>query len=89
MKENKKDMVSGCLFGLALGDGWGYTNEFLSYSKIKSKWGPMGLQQPREGVIKVSDDTQMTLAGGRAIQKAYVKEQIDKNELKINWFWNL
>ena len=93
MKGNKKDMVSGCLFGLALGDGWGYTNEFLSYSKIKSKWGPMGLQQPREGVIKVSDDTQMTIAVGRAIQKAYVKEQIDKNEFEnklvlefINWY---
>ena len=53
----------------------------------------MGLQQPREGVIKVSDDTQMTIAVGRAIQKAYVKEQIDKNEFEnklvlefINWY---
>ena len=89
----KKDKALGTLFGLAIGDGFGYPNEFLSFENQLKKWGQQGLMEPLPGVIKGTDDTQMTIAVSRAIQKSFNKNEIEKNifEIKllhelINWY---
>jgi ADP-ribosylglycohydrolase/protein-tyrosine phosphatase len=54
----------GCLFGGAVGDGFGYAVEFDRLEEIRGGHGPAGLRAPvldREGRLIVSDDTQMTL----------------------------
>ena len=89
----KKDKALGTLFGLAIGDGFGYHNEFLSFENQQNKWGHQGLMEPLPGIIKGTDDTQMTIAVSRAIQKSFKKNEIEKNifEIKllyelINWY---
>lgn len=57
------DRVLGCLFGGAVGDGFGYVIEFDRLSKIRARYGDAGLTKPvlSKGKLIVSDDTQMTL----------------------------
>ena len=57
------DRVLGCLFGGAVGDGFGYAIEFDRLSDIQRRYGAGGLQAPKltNGKLVVSDDTQMTL----------------------------
>jgi ADP-ribosylglycohydrolase/protein-tyrosine phosphatase len=52
-----------CLFGGALGDGFGYVVEFDSLAKIQKTHGLTGLREPyfHKGELVVSDDTQMSL----------------------------
>lgn len=62
--------ASGCLFGLAYGDALGKPTEFMTIEQIDQRYGPTG---PRELVgdpALVTDDTQMTLAVGRAVLEA-------------------
>ncbi|MFI1563368.1 ADP-ribosylglycohydrolase family protein [Streptomyces sp. NPDC020490] len=64
-----KRAASGSLTGLALGDALGFPTEFNDVPSILAKSGPwreMTLPQP----AVVSDDTQMTLALGRALRTA-------------------
>ena len=62
---NYQDKIRGCLFGGAVGDALGYPVEFLSYSRIRQKYGPQGIQRyaldPETGLALISDDTQMSL----------------------------
>ena len=53
----------GCLLGGAAGDALGYAVEFLSEKAIRKKYGPDGITayDYREGLARISDDTQMTL----------------------------
>lgn len=53
----------GCLIGGAVGDALGYTVEFLSAFSIFQKYGKNGITnyELRDGVARISDDTQMTL----------------------------
>jgi ADP-ribosylglycohydrolase len=62
--------ASGCLFGLALGDALGADTEFLSYDAILRRFPVDGPQMPSDNPIRVTDDTQMTLAVGNALQEA-------------------
>ena len=58
------DLVSGCLFGGAIGDALGYPVEFMSLDKIKYEYGTEGITEfDMRGTDKaqISDDTQMTL----------------------------
>ena len=58
------DLVSGCLFGGAIGDALGYPVEFMSLDKIKYEYGTEGITEfDMRGIDKaqISDDTQMTL----------------------------
>lgn len=57
------DLVRGCLFGGAVGDGFGYAVEFDSLPAIRATFGADGITEPvtRDGRLVVSDDTQMTL----------------------------
>jgi ADP-ribosylglycohydrolase len=59
--------ISGCLFGLALGDAHGAPTEFLPYREILARW-PLTEPWTLEGdPIRVTDDTQMTLAVADAL----------------------
>lgn len=81
---NINDIIKGSFYAAAIGDGFGYPNEFLSYEKIKSKWGVKGLEKPCPGIIKVTDDTQLSLAVSRAIQKSYDGNFISKDKFETN-----
>lgn len=60
MTTTKSDRVIGSLYGLALGDAYGYQVEFTQFPKILSRYGAIGPEFPRRA--RVSDDTQMALA---------------------------
>ena len=62
--------ASGSLFGLALGDALGADTEFLSYDAILRRFPVDGPQMPADNPIRVTDDTQMTLAVGNALLTA-------------------
>ncbi|MEU9603563.1 ADP-ribosylglycohydrolase family protein [Streptomyces sp. NPDC048057] len=64
-----RQAATGALIGLALGDALGFPTEFNDVPQILAKCGPwrdMGLPRP----AFVTDDTQMTLAVGRAVRTA-------------------
>lgn len=62
MKRNL-DKFRGCLIGGAAGDALGYAVEFLPESFIRARYGDRGITeyQLRDGLARISDDTQMTL----------------------------
>src|SRR4051812_1521490 len=62
--------ASGSLFGLAFGDALGADTEFLSVSEILRRFPPDGPAQPVGNPALVTDDTQMTLAFGKALLAA-------------------
>ncbi|MDR2492179.1 MAG: ADP-ribosylglycohydrolase family protein [Coriobacteriales bacterium] len=57
------DTFRGCLVGGAVGDALGYAVEFLSLDQIRAKYGYGGITEYelRDGLARISDDTQMTL----------------------------
>ena len=59
---DRLDKIKGCLLGGAAGDALGYTVEFYSEEKIFSTYGASGITEYtlRDGVGRISDDTQMT-----------------------------
>ncbi|MFF8427660.1 ADP-ribosylglycohydrolase family protein [Streptomyces sp. NPDC016566] len=64
-----KRPASGSLIGLALGDALGFPTEFNDVPSILAKCGPWReMELPRRAIV--SDDTQMTLAFGRALRTA-------------------
>ncbi|MET8831192.1 ADP-ribosylglycohydrolase family protein [Streptomyces sp. NPDC004610] len=65
----RKRAATGSLLGLALGDALGFPTEFNDVPSILAKCGPwreMALPRP----AFITDDTQMTLAVGRAVRTA-------------------
>ncbi|WP_236245407.1 ADP-ribosylglycohydrolase family protein [Streptomyces sp. CC210A] len=59
--------ATGSLLGLALGDALGFPTEFNDVPSILAKCGPWrGMELPRPAFV--TDDTQMTLALGRALR---------------------
>ncbi|MCH0543249.1 ADP-ribosylglycohydrolase family protein [Streptomyces sp. MUM 203J] len=64
-----RQAATGSLIGLALGDAMGLPTEFIDVPRITSRYGPWrGLPLPEPA--RVTDDTQMTLAVGRAVRTA-------------------
>ncbi|MDG9713772.1 ADP-ribosylglycohydrolase family protein [Streptomyces sp. DH10] len=64
-----KQAATGALTGLALGDALGYPTEFSDVPAIVAEHGPWReLALPKRALV--SDDTQMTLALGRAVRTA-------------------
>ncbi|MFF4660253.1 ADP-ribosylglycohydrolase family protein [Streptomyces sp. NPDC001381] len=65
----KKRAATGSLLGLALGDALGFPTEFNDVPSILAKCGPWRqMELPKRALV--SDDTQMTLAVGRALRTA-------------------
>ncbi|AYG95653.1 ADP-ribosyl-(dinitrogen reductase) hydrolase [Brevundimonas naejangsanensis] len=65
------DRVLGCLFGGAVGDGFGYAIEFDRLPAIRKRYGEKGLTEPvltNERLV-VSDDTQMTVFTASAVAR--------------------
>lgn len=63
------DRIAGCLFGMACGDALGADVEFITVEAILQQYppsGPTDLPHP----ARVTDDTQMALAVGRALMQA-------------------
>ncbi len=65
-----RQSASGCLFGSAFGDALGADTEFLDVGSILSRYPPGGPRTLRGTPIRVTDDTQMALAVGRALLRA-------------------
>ncbi|MEU6001681.1 ADP-ribosylglycohydrolase family protein [Streptomyces sp. NPDC047197] len=64
-----KRAATGSLIGLALGDALGFPTEFNDVPSILAKCGPWReMELPRPAIV--TDDTQMTLALGRALKAA-------------------
>jgi len=74
------DRMLGCLLGGAVGDALGYEVEFDRWPKIEATFGSGGISQPipRNGKIRVSDDTQMTLFTLEGIDRS--KAAIERND---------
>lgn len=62
--------ASGCLFGMAFGDALGADTEFLTVEQIFKRFPPRGPQDLTSNPARVTDDTQMALAVGRALLNA-------------------
>ncbi|MEU3077124.1 ADP-ribosylglycohydrolase family protein [Streptomyces laurentii] len=68
----RKRAAEGTLIGLALGDALGFPTEFIDVPRIIAYYGPWRELKPRvtEGIARITDDTQMTLAFARGIRAA-------------------
>ncbi len=67
--------VEGSMFGLAFGDAMGAPTEFLTVAEIVSRWGEQG---PADiGTGRVTDDTQMAIAVGKALREGTDPESLE------------
>ncbi len=62
-----QDKIAGSLFGLAFGDAMGAPTEFLTVNEILGRWPVAGPVEPEGNPARVTDDTQMALAVGKAL----------------------
>ena len=78
-----------CLLGGAIGDALGYRVEFDRWPAIVRKYGAEGIRlAAAEGVLEVSDDTQMTLFTLEGMARATSVEQITEEvrEAYLDWY---
>lgn len=67
--------IFNSLWGMALGDAWGYRQEFKSFTEIHAAQPPFPV-----GTAFITDDTQMSLYAMKAILNNYaLVEKIDSN----------
>ncbi|WP_399552856.1 ADP-ribosylglycohydrolase family protein [Streptomyces sp. WELS2] len=73
--------ATGALLGLALGDALGFPTEFNDVPSILAKCGPWReMELPKRAFV--SDDTQMTLAVGRALRTAVERADLTPRGLE-------
>lgn len=65
--------AKGMMYGLAIGDAFGYPVEFMTLEMIKDIHGPSGITDLPSPAI-FSDDTQMTIAVAEALVRADEKD---------------
>ncbi|MFI6349247.1 ADP-ribosylglycohydrolase family protein [Streptomyces sp. NPDC050560] len=76
-----KRAATGALLGLALGDALGFPTEFNDVPAILAKCGPWReMELPRPAFV--TDDTQMTLALGRALDTALAQGALGPERLE-------
>jgi ADP-ribosylglycohydrolase len=63
---NDANKAKGIMYGLAIGDAFGWPTEFLKIPEIKSKYGSAGITDLPDPAI-FTDDTQMTIAVAKAL----------------------
>lgn len=80
------DKIRGCLIGGAIGDALGYPIEFISYNEVLGKFGEQGITeyQKENGVVLISDDTQMTLFTACGLLNALTDKKRTKSQKKIS-----
>lgn len=87
----KSSSIRGSLFGMAIGDGYGYPTEFLTIEEITARWAPNGPKEPEGNPILVTDDTQMAIAVAKALieaeEEAYSPESLEKSLTKFYVEW--
>lgn len=86
-----KDRILGCLYGMAFGDSLGAVTEFGSMQSIRKQFPPNGPQTLIGNPAKVTDDTQMALAVGKALITASYPYQPDSlgeviRQAYIDWY---
>ena len=71
------DTYRGCLLGGAAGDALGYPVEFLPAREILRRFGPEGITAYalKDGLARISDDTQMTLFTANGLLFAATRAQ--------------
>ncbi|MFQ5723712.1 MAG: ADP-ribosylglycohydrolase family protein [Terriglobia bacterium] len=80
----RREQYTGCLLGLALGDALGFPVEGMSLERIRRTFGPAGVEDFVDGGWlglphgTVSDDTQITMAVARAVEKASPKRILEE-----------
>jgi len=66
---NARDPARAVIFGLALGDALGWPVEFLDRTRIRAKYGRIGILAPPDPAL-YTDDTQMSAAVAEALVEA-------------------
>lgn len=82
-----RDKIAGAVYGCALGDALGRDTEFMPLKQIRrvhGAYGHMALPHP----AKFTDDTQMTLAVGRALMTARFNHPHEYTRTITNEFLN-
>jgi ADP-ribosylglycohydrolase len=87
-----KHAATGALLGLALGDALGFPTEFNDVPQILAKCGPWReMELPKRAFV--SDDTQMSLAVGRALRTAMERGYLGPKRLErplreefVDWY---
>ena len=64
------EKAKGLIFGLAIGDAFGYPTEFITLARIKTEFGPQGIADFPKSPALFTDDTQMSIAITEALIKA-------------------
>ncbi|MEU5367159.1 ADP-ribosylglycohydrolase family protein [Streptomyces sp. NPDC005925] len=78
---DQKRAATGALTGLALGDALGYPTEFHDVPTIIDRYGPWRrMQLPTPALV--TDDTQMTLALGKALRTAMGRGVLGREQLE-------
>jgi len=74
MVVDRADRIAGAIYGMALGDSWGYPTEFMGHGEILRR-------KPAPPIpLRVTDDTQMSLYNVEALRRIY-SSQLDLSAL--------
>ncbi len=78
---SREERALAVLLGGAIGDAFGYAVEFDSISKIRTRFGSLGIAEPilHDRKLIVSDDTQMTLFTLEGMLRALAKRSMLMN----------